>query len=73
MSETIQYTRKVGGSLMVTIPKEIAELENIHSGEMVRIEIKKIPTDMFGAYPSLTSLRKEDKIDIKWRKFERHG
>ena len=27
---------------MVTIPKEIADLENIHPGEMVRIEIKKV-------------------------------
>ncbi|MBI5003184.1 AbrB/MazE/SpoVT family DNA-binding domain-containing protein [Candidatus Woesearchaeota archaeon] len=73
MTETIQYARKVGGSLMVRIPKEIADFENIHSGEMVRVEIKKVPLDCFGMFPSLGSFKKEDKIDIKWNKFEHHG
>lgn len=73
MTETIQYVRKVGGSLMVTIPKEVAELENVHSGEMVRVEIKKVPTDLFGVFPGLSSLRKEDKVDIKWKKFGDNG
>ena len=72
MAETVQYVRKVGGSLMITIPKEIATLENVQSGEMVRVEIKKMPLDLFGAFPSLGSLKKEDKIDIKWKKFEHH-
>lgn len=73
MTETIQYARRVGGSLMVTIPKEIADIENIHSGEMVKVEIKKVPLDLFGAYPNLTAFKKEDKIDIKWEKFGKHG
>lgn len=57
---------------MITIPKEVAALENVRSGEMVKIEIKKVPLDLCGAFPSITSFNKEDKIDIKWRKFK-HG
>ncbi len=73
MTETIQYARRVGGSLMVTLPKEVVELEGIHEGEMLRINIKKVPLDLFGVYPGLGSFNKEDKIDIKWRKFGNHG
>ncbi|MFA6888105.1 MAG: AbrB/MazE/SpoVT family DNA-binding domain-containing protein [Candidatus Woesearchaeota archaeon] len=73
MTETIQYARKVGGSLMVTIPKEVADLEGIHAGEMIKININKIKHDLCGAFPTLTSMKKEEKIDIKWSKFENHG
>ena len=74
MTETIQYARKVGGSLMITIPKEVADLENIHSGEMVQMDIKKVRKDWFGACKGIGGpLQKEEKMDIKWRKFERNG
>ncbi len=66
MTETLQYARKVGGSLMVTIPKEVAELEGIHAGEMIRIQIQKIKKDLCGAFPTLTSMKKEEKLDVKW-------
>lgn len=69
MTETIQYPRKVGGSLMVTIPKEIADVEGIHAGEPIKIVFQKIKRDWFGAAKGLTSLRKEEKMDIKWSKF----
>jgi hypothetical protein len=32
-------------------------------------KVKKIALDLCGVFPGLTSLKKEDKIDIKWRKF----
>lgn len=74
MTETVQYARKVGGSLMVTIPKEVAELEGIHPGEMVKLNVEKIKKDWFGVCKGIGgSLRKEEKVDIKWRKFERNG
>lgn len=69
MTETIQYARKVGGSLMVTLPKEVADIEGIHEGELVKINVQKIKRDWFGAAKGLTSLRKEEKMDIKWGKF----
>lgn len=65
MTETMQYARKVGGSLMVTIPKEIAELENIHPGEMIQIEIHKIKKDWFGCLKGVGGpLQKDEKVDI---------
>lgn len=64
MSTTLQYARKVGGSLMVTIPKEIAELEHISAGEMVSVEVRKVKRDYFGALRGLKPLKKSEKWDI---------
>lgn len=64
MTTAMQYVRKVGGSLMVTIPREVAELEGISSGEIVEIEIHKVKKDWFGAFPQLHSLKKEEKLDL---------
>lgn len=74
MTKTMQYARKVGGSLMITLPKEVVELEGIHEGELVKVDVKKIDRDWFGACKGIGSpLLKEEKLDIKWRKFDRHG
>ena len=64
MTTTHQYARRVGGSLMVPIPKEIAELEHIIPGEVVEIEVRKIKKDYFGALPGLKPLKKSEKWDI---------
>ncbi len=53
MAETIQRAKRIGGSLMVRIPKDIVELEAIHEGESVQLEIKKMRKDWFGAFPGL--------------------
>lgn len=74
MTETLQYARKVGGSLMVTLPKEVIDIEDIHEGEMIKLNIQKIKRDWFGACKGIGGpLRKEEKMDIKWRKFEKNG
>jgi antitoxin component of MazEF toxin-antitoxin module len=71
MSETIQHARKVGGSIMITIPKEIVEIEGIHAGELVKIHIQKIRKDWFGACKGIGGkLAKEEKLDVKWSKFK---
>lgn len=62
MTQTMQYARKVGGSLMVSIPKEIVEVEHISPGEIVEINITKIKKDWFGVFKGLKSLKKEEKI-----------
>ena len=59
MAETIQRTKKIGGSLMVRIPKDIVELESIHEGEAVQLQIKKIRKDWFGSVPDFTPWNKE--------------
>ena len=65
MVQTMQKAKRVGGSLMVRIPKDIVEFEDIKEGETLDIEIKKIRKDWFGAFPELTSFKKEDKIHFK--------
>ena len=37
MARTLVKARKVGGSIMVTIPKEVVEQEEIREGELVEV------------------------------------
>ncbi len=60
MIETIQRAKKIGGSLMVRIPKEIVELEHIQPGEAVKLRIEKVRKDWFGAFPGLKPYSKEE-------------
>ena len=54
-------TRKIGGSLVVTIPIEIIKDENIEEGEVVEIKVKKRKIDYFGALRGIGSFKKEDR------------
>ena len=59
MAQTIQRTKKIGGSLMVRIPKEIVDIEQIQQGEAVQIEVRKLRKDWFGAFKGLGPYNKE--------------
>ena len=61
--ESITKLRKVGGSLIVTIPKEIVDLENLLPGQNIKIEVKKLKKSFLGAAKGIGSWTKEDK---KW-------
>ena len=69
MSETITKTRKVGGSLMVTIPKNIVEAEGLVEDQLVTITIQKVKTSGFGLLKGKIkgSFTKRDKL--QWREF----
>ena len=41
-------TRALGGSLIVTLPKEIIKEESIEEGELVEIDLRKIKKSGFG-------------------------
>ncbi|MBI2672431.1 hypothetical protein HYX16_05845 [Candidatus Woesearchaeota archaeon] len=60
--ETLTKTRRIGGSLVVTIPKTIVEEEGLVEDQTVKIEIKKVRKDGFGISKGLASLSKEDKF-----------
>jgi hypothetical protein len=60
MTDTIQPTKKIGGSLMVRIPKEIVDAEHILPGEEVKLTVQKIRKDWFGAFPGLKPWNKEE-------------
>ncbi len=57
-------SRKIGGSLVVRIPKEIVQEERIKPGQTLIIQIKKNKTDFFGALKEISSFKKSDELDI---------
>ena len=60
--ETITKTRKIGGSLVVTIPKAVVDEERLRENQTVRIDIRKIRKSGFGISKGLPPFSKEDKF-----------
>lgn len=58
-------TRTVGGSLIVTLPRELVEKEGIRKNELVDIQIKKAKISGFGLCKGISPFRKEDEFDIE--------
>ena len=54
--------RKVGGSLVVTIPREVAEEEGVKPGELVNIEVRKTRKSFFGAARGIGPFTSEDEM-----------
>jgi antitoxin component of MazEF toxin-antitoxin module len=63
MSRTVVKTRKIGGSIMVRIPKDVAEKEGITEGEFVEIDVKRAKGNWFGAFPKLKKFTREEELD----------
>ncbi|MEM3041789.1 MAG: AbrB/MazE/SpoVT family DNA-binding domain-containing protein [Nitrososphaerota archaeon] len=55
-------TRKVGGSLVVTLPKELVESKRIKEGEIVEITVNKVRKDGFGALKGMKPFAIEDEL-----------
>ncbi|HLD57486.1 MAG TPA: AbrB/MazE/SpoVT family DNA-binding domain-containing protein [archaeon] len=60
--KTLTRTRAIGGSLMVTIPKELVREEQIHEGQLVEIEVKKPKKSFFGIARGVGPFTKEDEL-----------
>ncbi|MCX6741678.1 MAG: AbrB/MazE/SpoVT family DNA-binding domain-containing protein [Candidatus Pacearchaeota archaeon] len=60
--ESLTTTRKIGGSLVVTLPKKIVESQSIQEGELIKIIIEKIKKSAFGVLKGMRSFSKEDKF-----------
>jgi bifunctional DNA-binding transcriptional regulator/antitoxin component of YhaV-PrlF toxin-antitoxin module len=56
----------VGGSIMVTVPKQVAELLNLHPNEPVEVEVKKVKKSGFGMFKgtNLTPFTKDDALHL---------
>lgn len=63
--EAITRTRRIGGSLVVTIPKEIVKEESLRENELVGVKIEKIKKDFFGAFKGIGPFTKEDELDTE--------
>lgn len=55
-------TRRVGGSLVVTLPKELVESKKIREGEIIEITVKKVRKDGFGVFKELTPFVVKDEL-----------
>ena len=64
-TKTLVKTRAVGGSLIVTIPKEVAEAEGLKEGELVEIEVEKVSKSFFGAAKGVGPFTKEDELKAR--------
>jgi len=60
MVQVLQKTKKIGGSIMVRIPKEVVELEHIEEGELIQLDIQKPRKDWFGSTPGIKPFNKEE-------------
>ncbi len=58
--------KKIGGSIMVRVPKEIVEEESIKEGTLVQIDVTRPRKDFFGALKGL----KIEKEHIKASDFD---
>jgi len=60
--EVFSRVKKVGGSFMIRIPKEIAKEQNIREGQVIKIEIKKVPISGFGILKGIGPFTSEDEM-----------
>lgn len=64
MARAIVRSRKIGGSIVVRIPKEAAEQEGISEGELVEVEVRKARRDFFGALKGVGKFSRADELDV---------
>ena len=60
--KAIVRTRTVGGSLSVTIPREIVKEESIKPGEAIKINVEKVKKDWFGCLRGMSSFTEADEL-----------
>ncbi|MBI2146898.1 hypothetical protein HYU19_00295 [Candidatus Woesearchaeota archaeon] len=60
--EAIAKTRKMGGSLIVTIPKTIVEEEGLVENQAVKIDIERVRKSGFGLFKGTGSFDKESEL-----------
>ena len=63
MARALIRAKRVGGSIMVRLPKEVVQQEDIREGEMVEVEVRKARKSGFGLYPGLGPMTREDELD----------
>ena len=68
--QSITKLRKVGGSIVATIPKEIIQLEGFTPGQNVVIKVEKIKKSFLGAAKGIGSFTREDKRWMEGRPHE---
>jgi antitoxin component of MazEF toxin-antitoxin module len=62
MTGCLTKTRRVGGSIVVTLPKKLVETQKIKENEFVEISVKKCRKNGFGALKGMSSFTVEDEL-----------
>ena len=62
MGKALTKTRKVGGSLVVTLPKELVEGQKIKEGEVVEVTVRKFRKEGFGVLKGVKPFTAEDEL-----------
>ena len=63
MARALIRAKRVGGSIMVRLPKEVVQQEDIHEGQMVEVDVRKAKKSWFGSMPDLPRMTREDELD----------
>ena len=63
--EDLVKVRKVGGSLMVVVPKEIVASLGVEANTKLRVDFKKPRLDFFGKYKGVGEFTQEDRFDVR--------
>ena len=58
--KSIAKARKIGGSIVITIPSNIIKTEQIEEGEWLEIDVKKHKKSYFGALKGIGSYNREE-------------
>lgn len=61
-TKAIVKARKVGGSLCVTLPKELVEGKKIREGDLLEVSVSKTRIEGFGALRGIGSFTEEDEM-----------
>ncbi len=61
--KVLSRARAVGGSIMVTIPKEMVVEEGIKEGQLLEVEVSKARKSYFGFARGIGSMTREDRLD----------
>ena len=64
--KSISRVRAIGGSLVITIPKEIVISQAITEGELIKLELSKVKIDGFGKFKGLASFSDEDRMEDRF-------
>ena len=64
--KTLARTRRIGGSLVVTIPIEVVKEEQLEENELVEISVKKPRKSYFGILKGMRSYTREDRMKDRY-------
>jgi hypothetical protein len=62
MVRCLTKARKVGGSLVVTLPKELVETQKIKENEFLEITVKKCRKNGFGVFKGMAPFTAKDEL-----------